>query len=79
MVSPESAIEDLSWNTAMFTGDKLFGTWLRRQIPALNVRALRPSRLQPVYFPTWIIDAEVAANMWFKEQPDDPDIKNVCV
>ena len=29
--------------------------------------------------PTWIIDAEVAANMWFKKQPDDEDTKNVRV
>ncbi|KAM5535917.1 hypothetical protein V8D89_010357 [Ganoderma adspersum] len=76
VVSPEWASKELSWNTAMFTGDKLFGTWIRRQFPGLNVRALRPSRLQAVYLPTWIIDAEVAANMWFKKQPDDPDTKN---
>ncbi|KAI1796835.1 hypothetical protein LXA43DRAFT_984722 [Ganoderma leucocontextum] len=75
VVSPEKAAEELSWNTAMFTGDKLFGTWIRRQF-GLNVQTLRPSRVQPVYLPTWIIDAEVTANMWFKKQPDDSDTKN---
>lgn len=63
----------------MFTGDKLFVTWIRRQFPSLNIEALRPSRLQAVYLPTWIIDAEVSANMWFKRQPDDSGAKNVRV
>ncbi len=57
----------------MFTGDKLFGTWIQRQFPGLSVQALRPSRLQAVYLPTWIVDAEVSANMWFKKQRDDSD------
>ncbi|TBU33303.1 hypothetical protein BD311DRAFT_652077 [Dichomitus squalens] len=73
VVSRERAIEDLSFWTSMFTGNKMFSAWLRRILPGLNIEALRPSRLQAVYLPTWIADAEVSANALFKQPASDTE------
>ncbi|EJF64933.1 hypothetical protein DICSQDRAFT_159896 [Dichomitus squalens LYAD-421 SS1] len=75
VVSRERAAEDLSFWTSMFTGNKMFSAWLRRILPGLNIEALKPSRLQAVYLPTWIIDAEVTANALFKQSAGDTDYK----
>ncbi|KAI0671762.1 hypothetical protein C8Q78DRAFT_1069353 [Trametes maxima] len=70
-ISKEKAIAELSWNTSLFTGEKLFGTWLRHLLPDLDIEALRPIRVTPVYLPTWIIDAELEATVWSKKQESD--------
>ncbi|KAI0649091.1 hypothetical protein C8Q79DRAFT_998966 [Trametes meyenii] len=70
-VSKAKAIAELSWNTSLFTGEKIFGTWLRHLFPNLEIEALRPIRVTPVYLPTWVIDAELETTVWSKKQESD--------
>ncbi|KAI0719292.1 hypothetical protein C8T65DRAFT_636208 [Cerioporus squamosus] len=75
VVSKEQAIEDLSVNTAIYTGEKLLGTYLRRLLPSLpvNIDVLRPTRLQPAYIPAWYIDAQVQATLWLKSPVEESE------
>ena len=72
-------MEELSFWTSMFTGNKMIGTWLRRTFPFLDIDALQPERVQPVYLPTWLVDAEVTANALFKHSDGDAEYKKVCI
>ncbi len=76
-ISREEAIDRLSWNTAAYTGNKFVGTLLRRFFPSLDVDALRPTRLQATYLPTWVVDAEVLATAWLKKQESDSEFLKV--
>ncbi|RDX57285.1 hypothetical protein OH76DRAFT_1467772 [Lentinus brumalis] len=75
VLSKEQAIQQLSVQTAIYTGYKLFGTYLRQFFPNLNVEALRPTRLQPAYVPAWYIDAQVQATLWLKSSPEDAQFR----
>ncbi|OSD06597.1 hypothetical protein PYCCODRAFT_949919 [Trametes coccinea BRFM310] len=59
------------------TAHKILSTLLSYLLPSLNVDALRPFRVVPVYLPTWVIDAEVEATAWLqKAESDDHYIKD---
>ncbi|KAI0359839.1 hypothetical protein OH77DRAFT_1419173 [Trametes cingulata] len=71
-ISREQAIADLSFHTALLTGEKVFGSWVRRLLPGLSIGdALLPTRVLPVYLPTWIIDGEAKVTVWAKKQVSD--------
>ncbi|RPD60091.1 hypothetical protein L226DRAFT_535029 [Lentinus tigrinus ALCF2SS1-7] len=73
VVSKERAIQELSVNTAVSTAYKTVGTYLRRYFPSMNIDALRPTRVEPVYLPTWLIDARVQATLWLKKTPEQSE------
>ncbi|KAL7279217.1 hypothetical protein ACG7TL_007057 [Trametes sanguinea] len=75
-ISREKAISQLNLRTAGLTAHKISSTLLSYLLPSLNVDALRPFRVVPVYLPTWVIDAEVEATAWLKKaESDDHYIK----
>ena len=77
MVSKEQAIKTLSTNTAYFTGNQIFSTWLNGHFPGLMGPGLQPKRLQLVYYPTWIVDAEVGASLWLRKEKNDAEFIKV--
>ncbi|KAH9849718.1 hypothetical protein C2E23DRAFT_838142 [Lenzites betulinus] len=71
----EKTIDYLNCNVALYTANTTFGTWLRYFIPGLDVPALRPERVQAVYLPRWVVDAELEATLWSKREPADDHFK----
>ena len=68
-MSKEQAVQDLSMDTAIFTGNKTVRTYLWRRFPSLNIDGLRPTCFQPAYVPTWFIDAQIHAEVRLKDTP----------
>ncbi|KAF8656829.1 hypothetical protein AX16_002377 [Volvariella volvacea WC 439] len=63
-ISPQDAIVQLgpfASVTCMFNG--LLGSLGARFLPGFGFEPLKPVRITPVYFPAWIIDAEVQASV----------------
>ncbi|KAI0707337.1 hypothetical protein C8Q76DRAFT_628908 [Earliella scabrosa] len=79
VITREHAVRELSWFTSGFTSHKLLGTVLRHFFPTLNVDALRPTRIQAVYLPTWVVDSQVQAAVWLKKQESDAEFSKIFV
>jgi hypothetical protein len=63
VLDQDEAVEAMSVDAAHMSLSMLniFKARFGRHIPGVNWEPLRPTQIQPVYLPTWIIDAEVNA------------------
>ncbi|KAH7884712.1 hypothetical protein F5I97DRAFT_1929552 [Phlebopus sp. FC_14] len=48
-----------------------FSSFLAKHLPSTGFKTLQPDRIQAVYFPAWIVDAEVEAKACFDEDSED--------
>ncbi|PFH52962.1 hypothetical protein AMATHDRAFT_45869 [Amanita thiersii Skay4041] len=63
-LSPEDAILHIApFASPFFMFNKFLGSLGARYLPGFGFEPLRPTRITPVYFPAWIIDAEVQASV----------------
>ncbi|KIJ14314.1 hypothetical protein PAXINDRAFT_181099 [Paxillus involutus ATCC 200175] len=46
---------------------------LAKYLPMSGFKALRPARIQALYYPTWFVDAELQAKAWFSSSSDSED------
>ncbi|TFK72903.1 hypothetical protein BDN72DRAFT_791692 [Pluteus cervinus] len=58
---------------SMFT--EIIGSLGARYLPGLGFEPFKPTRITPVYFPAWIIDAEVQANV---TSTQEEETQSVC-
>ncbi|KAF5381989.1 hypothetical protein D9615_004327 [Tricholomella constricta] len=66
-LSPEDAIVQMAPHASMVClGKELLGSIGARFLPGFGFEPLRPVRITPVYFPGWIIDAEVSAEVSYE-------------
>ena len=77
VVPKEQAVQGMSETVSLSTGYKMVGTFLRRWFPSMNVDALRPARIQPVYLPTWLVDARVQATLWLRKNREQSEFTKV--
>ncbi|KAG6908329.1 hypothetical protein DXG01_005240 [Tephrocybe rancida] len=63
-ISPEDAITEMApYASSICLFKELIGSLGARFIPGFGFKPLRPVRITPVYFPGWIIDAEVSVDV----------------
>ncbi|KAF9223426.1 hypothetical protein BS17DRAFT_734225 [Gyrodon lividus] len=53
--------------------DSLVTSALAKYLPISGFKALRPARIQALYYPTWFMDAELQAKTWFASSSDPED------
>ncbi|KAF8149983.1 hypothetical protein B0H34DRAFT_731983 [Crassisporium funariophilum] len=77
-LSPEEAQAQLApWAsiTCDYRPSVVFSSCVNRILPALGLNILRPIKFAPVYFPAWIINAEVEASATYKESQQNVTIQ----
>lgn len=47
-----------------------FASILAKYFPTSGFKPLRPTRIQPLYFPTWFVRAELDATVWISSDSD---------
>ncbi|KAI6155672.1 hypothetical protein BKA82DRAFT_991330 [Pisolithus tinctorius] len=50
----------------------LCSSFIAKHIPALGYNSIQPERTQALYYPSWCVDAEAEAKVWFSSDPDVP-------
>lgn len=48
----------------------LIASILAKYFPMSGFRPLQPTRIQPLYFPTWFVRAELEATAWLSSESD---------
>lgn len=61
--------------SACFFFRGIFGSLAARFLPGFGFQPLQPMRIIPVYFPAWIIDAEIEVEFSY----GDHDMKVLCL
>lgn len=66
-ISPEDAIVQLApYASFICLFEQFFGSLGARFLPGVGFKPLLPVQITPVYFPGWLIDAEVSADFTVK-------------
>lgn len=55
----------------------LIASILAKYFPMSGFQPLRPTRIQPLYFPTWFVRAELEATAWLSSESDAEE-SQVC-
>lgn len=67
-LSPEDAIVQLAPYASLLCLFKDFlGSLGARYLPGFGFEPIRPIRMTPVYFPAWIVDAEVQVDVSYED------------
>lgn len=61
------------WGSAL-CNEGLFASTLARFIPGFRGNVFQPKRIVPVYFPAWIYDAELQADIDFNDNNVGPGL-----
>ncbi|KAF8638265.1 hypothetical protein AX17_002287 [Amanita inopinata Kibby_2008] len=63
-LSPADAVVQMApYASLLLVGKQLIGSLAARFLPGLGFEPLKPTRIAPVYFPAWIVDAELQASV----------------
>lgn len=67
-LSPEEALVQLApYASALCLFKDLLGSLGARLLPGFGFKPVQPLRITPVYFPAWIVDAEVQVDVSYKD------------
>ncbi|TFK40334.1 hypothetical protein BDQ12DRAFT_680763 [Crucibulum laeve] len=66
-VTPDEAITLIAPYAAILARKSILSSIAARVLPGFGFQPIQPSRLSPVYFPAWVIDAEVKADVTVKD------------
>lgn len=59
---------------------RLANAFLARHLNSKSFSVIQPERIQALYYPSWCVDAEVEAKVWFSADLNDPCevSKHIC-
>lgn len=57
----------------------IWGSLGARFLSGLGFEPFTPDRITPVYFPAWIIDAELQAKVTLSQREDGEERRQVCL
>lgn len=78
-MSPSEAIVQMGPHASAFSMfEGIIGSLGARYFPEFGFTPFTPTHITPVYFPAWIIDAEVEATVSLTDESKQVGIKYVC-